>query len=247
VIVVMENHTYSSVIGNASAPFQTALARGCASDNHYVSAGSPSRPSYIAMVSGDTYGCEGSDADPAAGNCTPPSPTVFGQVIAKGGTALTYAESMTTNCQLVSSGLYAVKHNPWAYFSGESTLCQQYNQPLPATIDVNNLPTLLYIVPNLCNDSHNCSVAVGDQWLQNKLGPILASPAYQSGTTAVIVTYDEYTNLPNMFASRSVKPGTLVTATTSHYGLLRTVEDMLGLTALGQAAAATSLRTPMHL
>jgi len=61
------------------------------------------------------------------------------------------------------------------------------------------------------------------------------------------VTYDEYTSLPNVFASQSVSPGTLVTANTSHYGLLRTIEDMLGLSSLGQAATATSLRSAMHL
>ena len=118
---------------------------------------------------------------------------------------------------------------------------------MPASIDVNNLPTLMYIAPNLCNDTHDCGVGTGDQWLQSHLQPVLDSAAYQSGSTAVIVTYDEYTSLPNVFASQSVSPGTLVTANTSHYGLLRTIEDMLGLSSLGQAATATSLRSAMRL
>jgi hypothetical protein len=50
-----------------------------------------------------------------------------------------------------------------------------------------------------------------------------------------------------MFAARSVRPGVVVTANTSHYGFLRTVEDMLGLSPLGNAATATSLRTGFHL
>src|SRR5262249_22660407 len=62
VIVAMENKIYTGVIGNAAAPFQTALAKACASANHYATAASPSRPNYIAMTSGDTYGCQGSDA-----------------------------------------------------------------------------------------------------------------------------------------------------------------------------------------
>ena len=45
----------------------------------------------------------------------------------------------------------------------------------------------------------------------------------------------------------SVTPGTTVTAATTHYALLRTIEDMLGLSPLGQAATATSLRPSMHL
>jgi Calx-beta domain-containing protein/phosphoesterase family protein len=246
IIVVMENKNYGQVIGNVGAPWTTALSKSCASANHYADVASPSRPNYIAMTSGGTFGCEGSDADPP-GNCTPPSPSLFKQVLDSGGTVLSYAESMTSNCQTTSSGEYAVKHNPWPYYSAEASLCQQFNKPMPASIDVNNLPTLMYIAPNLCNDTHDCGVATGDQWLQSHLQPVLDSAAYQSGSTAVILTYDEYTSLPNVFAAQSVNPGTVVTANTDHYGLLRTIEDMLGLSSLGQAATATSLRSAMHM
>jgi phosphoesterase family protein len=246
VIVVMENKTFSQVVGNPAAPFQTSMAIACASTTHFANEGSPSRPNYIAMTAGSTFGCLGSDADPPGG-CTPSSPSLFKQVIDSGGTVLSYAESMTTNCQTTSSGEYAVKHNPWPYFSAEASLCQQFNQPMPASIDVANLPTLMYIAPNLCNDTHDCSIATGDQWLRSHIRPILDSAAYASGSTAVIITYDEYTNLPNMFASKSVQPGTVLATNTNHYGMLRTVEDMLGLSPLGQAATATSLRSAMRL
>ena len=246
VVVVMENKTYTDVIGAAAAPFQTALARACGSANHYAAVASPSRPNYIAMTAGNTYGCEGSDANPPGG-CVPPSPSLFEQVLNNGGTVRSYAESMSTNCETTSHDLYAVKHNPWPYFASEATHCQQYNQPMPATLDVNNLPTLMYLVPNLCNDTHNCSVATGDQWLHAHIEPILDSAAYRSRTTAVIITYDEYTYLPNMFAAQSVHPGTTATTATSHYGLLRTLEDMLALTPLGQAATTATLRNAMHI
>ena len=129
-----------------------------------------------------------------------------------------------------------MKHNPWPYYATEAALCQQFNKPLPASIDVAHLPTLLTIYPDLCHDMHDCSVATGDSWLSQYLQPLLDSPAYLDGSTAVIVTWDEYTNLPNEFASMSVTPGTTVTAATTHYALLRTIEDMLGLSPLGQAA-----------
>jgi Phosphoesterase family/Calx-beta domain len=246
VIIVMENKTYGDVIGNAAAPFQTALSRACATATHYAQAASPSRPNYIAMTSGSTFGCEGSNADPPGG-CIPPSPSLFQQVLDGGGSVRSYVESMSSNCETTSHGLYAVKHNPWPYYAAEAAVCAQFDQPMPGTLDVNNLPTLTYLVPNLCNDTHDCSVATGDQWLQTRLAPILDSAAFQNGSTALIISYDEYTNLPNVFASRSVRPGTAVTANTSHYGLLRTLEDMLGLAPLGQAATATSLRSATHL
>jgi hypothetical protein len=247
VVVVMENKRYGDVIGNAGAPWLTSIARGCATATRYQAVSSPSRPNYIAMTAGNIFDCAGSDADPVVGNCHPTSPSLFEQVIDAGGTAVTYAEGMSGNCDAASHGTYAVKHNPWVYFSAESSLCAQYDQPMPAAIDAAHLPTLLVVIPDQCNDTHNCSVATGDTWLRQHLQPVLDSPAYLDGSTAVIVTYDEYTYLPNVFASQSVKPGVKVGTTTSHYGFLRTVEDMLGLSPLGQAATAASLRTAMHL
>ena len=247
VVVVMENHTYNSVIGSAAAPWLTGVARACGTATAYAQAGSPSRPNYIAMAAGDTFDCAGNNSDPVANNCHPTSQTVFKQVIDAGGTATVYGESMNSNCDATSHGLYAVKHNAWPYFPAEAALCQQFNQVMPASIDVNNLPTLLEVMPNLCHDSHDCSVAVGDAWLAQYIQPIFDSPAYLSGDTAVIVTYDEYTNLPNAFASRSATKGTVIATPTTHYTLLRTVEDLLGLAPLGQAATATGLRTVMHL
>jgi hypothetical protein len=247
VLVVMENKHYTDVIGNASAPWMTNLVKSCASAKAYAAAASPSRPNYVAMTAGDIFNCAGSDADPSAGSCTPTSGSVYKQVIDAGGTTLAYAEGMNANCEATSHNRYAVKHNPWPYFASESSLCQQFDKPLPASIDVNNLPTLLTVFPDLCHDMHDCSVAIGDTWLSQYVQPVLNSAAYQNGSTAVIVTWDEYTNLPNVFASQSVTPGTSVTAATSHYALLRTIEDMLGLGPLGQAATATGLRAATHL
>jgi hypothetical protein len=248
ILVVMENKKYTDVIGNASAPWITNLAQSCATAKAYAQAGSPSRPNYIAMTAGNLFNCAGSNNDPGANDCTPSSPSLFKQVLDAGGTTLSYAEGMNGNCDLTSHGTYAVKHNPWPYFAAEASLCQQYNQPMPAALDVNNLPKLLTVFPDLCHDMHDCSVAAGNSWISSFLQPVFNSPAYLNGSTAVIVTWDEYTNLPNAFASTSVKPGTVVTAATSHYALLRTIEEMLGInTFLGQAATATSLRTAMHL
>lgn len=248
VLVVMENRNYADVIGNAAAPFMTNLAKSCATAKAYAQVSSPSRPNYIAMTAGDIFNCASSDADPGP-SCVPTTKSIYQQVIDNGGSVLSYAEGMTSNCQTVSNNgtKYAVKHNPWPYFSQEATNCQAFDQPLPGTINVGNLPTLLTIFPDLCNDMHDCGVGTGDAWLASHLQPIFNSPAYLNGSTAVIVTWDEYTNLPNAFASASVTPGKSVTAATSHYGLLATIDDMLGLPALGQAASATSLRSATGL
>src|SRR5262249_35698528 len=47
----MENHTASDVLGNADAPYTTALARQCGRAARYESVGSPSLPNYIGATS----------------------------------------------------------------------------------------------------------------------------------------------------------------------------------------------------
>jgi len=242
----MENKKWSDVL-NGQGPWQTARKNECATATNYAQAGSPSRPNYIAMTAGGTFGCEGSNADPPGG-CTPPSPSLFKQVIDAGGTAKNYLESAQGPCDLTSGGTYAVKHSAWPYFQDERALCAA-NAPAMGTVvlDPANLPTLAYVSPNLCNDTHDCGVATGDNYLKTLLTPVLSSADYQAGKTAVIVTYDEYTPLPNVWMSRSVTPGVSYTAGMSHYGLLRTVEEMLGLPLLGQAGSAPSMRGPFNL
>ncbi len=256
VIVVMENKQYSQVIGNAGAPYLTGLAHQCATATNYAANSSPSRPNYLAMTSGTIpAGCPGSDADPPS--CTTTTNNIFRQVINSGHTAKSYVESMPSNCKIASGGLYATKHNPWPYYVGtnDRTRCAKFDIPLGSStsgalvndINAGHLPTLSYVVPNLCNDTHDCAVSVGDAWLKSVVGRILAGPNYAAGNTAVIVVYDEYTPLPNVWIAPSVKPGAVYTGAVNHYALLRTVEQTLGLGALGGAATAPSLRTPFRL
>ena len=242
----MENKFAYQFTNNPAAPWFNGLVKSCATATRYAAASSPSRPNYIAMTAGDIFGCAGSDGGPPSG-CVPTSESIFKEVLDSGGTVRAYSESMTTNCQARSSGEYAVKHNPWPYFTAEAALCSQWNQPLPDPIDATNLPTFTYIVPNLCNDTHDCDIATGDAWLAQHIQPILDSPSYLSGDTALLITYDEHTYLPNAFVSRSVNPGTKVIAPMSHYGLLATIDDLLGLPPLANAATATSLRAATHL
>ncbi len=76
---------------------------------------------------------------------------------------------------------------------------------------------------------------------------ILNSAAYLRGDTAVFITHDEFTPLPNVFMAPSVVPGTVFTGSMSHYGTLRTTEEMLGFPLLGQAATAPSMAKTFNL
>jgi phospholipase C len=251
----MENKSYDEVIGSPDAPYETTLARGCGTATAYHHVGKPSLPNYIAATSGDTHGIDSND--PPAKNGLRVD-NLFRQVRASGHTERSYQESMPRSCALESSGRYAVKHNPGAYYEGEQdrAACALNNLPmgpaaggaLAADIDQDRLPTFALITPNLCSDTHDCSVKTGDNWLHDWVPRILSSPAYRAGTTAVFLIWDESTPMPNIVISPTTRPGTVVTRRLDHYSLLRTTEELLGIPSLlGKAGAAASMRPEFGL
>ncbi len=240
----MENHTWSSVIGSSSAPYITALAHACGTDTAWAAVGSPSLPNYLGATSGSTQGVT-DDADPGAHSFAVDN--LFGQVRAAGGTEKSFVESMPGDCVLVSQGSYAAKHNPAVYYDapGDRAACSIDDVPFSAFSAVlasGQLPTYTSIIPNICNDMHDCSVAVGDQWLATWVPRILATSSYRSGTTALFIVWDEPTPLANVVIAPSLRPGTVSNVAVDQYSLLRTTEQMLGLPLLGAAASAPSLR-----
>jgi hypothetical protein len=241
----MENHTWSDVFGNSSAPYLNALAGKCGTDSDYASVGSPSLPNYLGATSGSTQGV-GDDGDPAAHTFTVDN--VFRQVRTAGGTERSFVESMPSPCGLVSAGSYAAKHNPAVYYVGgaDRTACQADDRPFSALSSVlagGQLPTFTSITPNICDDMHDCPVATGDQWLATWVPKILDTASYRGGTTALFIVWDEPTQLANVVVAPSARPGTVSGTTVNHYSLLRATEEMLGLPLLGQAAAAPELRS----
>jgi hypothetical protein len=240
----MENHTWGTVFGNASAPYLNTLAGKCGTDSNYASVGSPSLPNYLGATSGSTQGIA-DDGDPAAHTFTVDN--LFRQVRAAGGSARSFVESMPAPCSLVSAGSYAAKHNPAVYYvgGGDRTACQADDLPftsISSVLAAGQLPTFTSITPNICDDMHDCPVATGDQWLATWVPKILDTASYRQGTTALFIVWDEPTPLANVVVAPSVRPGTVSGTAANHYSLLRATEEMLGLPLLGQAASAADLR-----
>jgi Phosphoesterase family len=251
----MENHTASEVLGNADAPYTTALARRCGRAALYASVGSPSLPNYLGATSGATHGI--GDDDPPASHPLAVA-NLFQQVRAAGQTERSYEESMRAPCQLESDGEYAVKHNPAPYYvgPGDRAACAHDDVPLGSTaagalrqdLEQGTLPTFSFITPNLCSDTHDCPVGDGDRWLGQWMPMILDSGAYREGRTAVFVVWDEPTPMPLVVISPRTTPGTVASPSFSHYALLRTTEELLGLSPLlGHAAGAPSMRPAFGL
>jgi hypothetical protein len=182
---------------------------------------------------------------------------------------------MQSNCQATDNSSktgYRVKHNPWPYFNvdpNDVQQCQQNDVPLGTTTsgalhdDLANgsIASFTFIQPNMTNDMHNGAstaekVRNGDGWLQQWMPQILGSDSYKAGETAVFVLWDEYSPVPNLFIAPSVHPGTVLPAPVdptadpvySHYSVLRTTEELLGIpTYLGAADGAPSLGVPLNL
>lgn len=244
----MENESFDAVVGNTSAPYLTQLAHGCGLAVNYTAIAHPSLPNYLAATSGDTWGVT-DDGPPAAHPIRYAS--IFSQVAAAGKAWRSYEESMPSNCDRSSSGEYAVKHNPAAYYTAIRATCLRWDVPLSA-FRVTRLPAFSFVTPNLCNDMHDCPVTTGGRWLARFVPKLLASNAYRSGSTVLFITFDEGTDAANHVAtivvSPATRPGTRASERFDHYSLLKTTEQLLGLRReIGHAVSARSMRAAFGL
>jgi phosphatidylinositol-3-phosphatase len=104
------------------------------------------------------------------------------------------------------------------------------------------LPAFSFVTPDLCNDTHDCSVATGDAWLKSWFAKILASPTYVAGRTVIFLTWDEddgsaSNRVPMLVISPSTPAGRQSGTLFDHYSLLKTTEQLLGITSfLGHAS-----------
>jgi hypothetical protein len=254
--IVMENKAAGDVLGSPSAPGETALAHACASASDYRAYTHPSLPNYLALTSGSAHGVR-DDAGPAAHPISGPS--LFSELAGAGSSWGVYAESMPSPCFGTAAGTYAVKHNPAVYYTDLRATCARYDVPLgtPSSgtfadgLRTGTLPAFSLVVPNTCNDTHDCPVATGDAWLTTWLRTILDSPTYRAGRTAVFVTWDEDDSSSGnrvalIAVAPSVRPGTVTAGAFGHLSLLHTTQQLLGLDPL-LAPSAPSMRAALHL
>jgi len=244
-VLVLENHGFSEIAGHS--PYLNRLAAACALATNYHAVSHPSLPNYLALTSGSTHGIASDCTD-----CTVSSPSIFGQLR---GSWHSYLEAMPSpGFAGAFSGDYAKKHNPAAYYPGVASAYARLDVPLGdlrEALSTGALSRFTLVVPDLCNDEHNCPPGTGDAWLALWLPRLFASPAYENGTTALFVTYDEASGDGNrvytVVASPSVAPHTVVATRFDHYSLLRTVESLLGLPCLANACSARSMAAAFRL
>jgi hypothetical protein len=97
-------------------------------------------------------------------------------------------------------------------------------------------------------------VKTGDTWLSTFIPKLTSSTQYKAGNTVIFLTWDEddYSSangnhIATLVISPSTPAGLTVSTRFDHYSMLRTTEDLLGLSAIGSAASASSMATAFHL
>jgi hypothetical protein len=263
--ILMENRSETAIVGSPKAPYLNGLVAqyGLATGYHNIT--HPSVPNYLGLTSGlPLVSLPVTDCT----KCSQPGASIFSQ----GETWKSYEESMTAPCAktLSADKLYYPKHNPALYYSQiPVATCKADDVAYPAlAVDLanNTLPAFAFVAPNVMDDMHTGTIAQGDSWLANNLPAILGSADYQSGSTAVFITWDEGTgagkangmdctnsptspscNVALLAVNPYTPPGTVATDFATHYSLLRLTEEVLGLPLLDQAAAAPDLAPALGL
>lgn len=259
-VIVMENHEYSQIVGNAQAPYVNFLIRQYGLATAYTGVTHPSLPNYMALTGGATAfsnDCE---------TCVVDAPNIADAVEASGRSWRAYEEDMPAACWTADANLYTTHHDPFVHYQdivSNQTRCTGGVVPMSqfgVDLDEGTLPQFVWITPNLCSDMHDCSIATGDAWLQRTVPAILRAPDF--ATSVLFIVWDEGTTsvggggqVPLVMVSPLVAPGVQDATPTNHYSLLRTIEDAWALTRLGAsagavpltAAFATTSAAPSHL
>ncbi len=233
-VIVMENHSFEEV---ASAPFTASLAAkyGVAENYHAVS--HPSVPNYLSLTSGSTWGVRDD------GYHVLPKSDLGSQLTKASVSWRAYMEGLGSAGCLNSPVPYDPGHNPFAYYGGQ---CPSNVVPLTALSgDLGrSTPRFSWISPDRCHDTHDCGVSVGDDWLRHEVGMITGSAAWKSNGVLFITWDEDDGSADNRVLTLVVAPGMSHKSSQknyTHYSLLATIEDLLGVGRLGEAANATPM------
>jgi phosphatidylinositol-3-phosphatase len=249
-VIVMENKEAPDVLGAPSSRYLGRLARrfGVATQSYAVT--HPSLPNYLALTSGSTHGIT-SDC----GDCSVAARNLVDQLERAGISWKAYMEGLPSPCsKAITAGAYAKKHDPFMYYDDVAGVPRRCRNVVPFSrlgtdLRRSALPTFAFISPNLCDDTHSCPIADGDRFLAGVVPRLLR----ESGPHGfVVLTWDEGSTtrgccgashggqIATIVAGPDVRRHARSNRPVDHYGVLRTIEDALGLPRLGGAASAGS-------
>lgn len=255
-LVVLENHSFSTVIGSSSMPFFNSLATQHALATNYFANAHPSISNYFML----TVGLPETFDDGFAGTVS--DDNIVRALTAGGASWKAYVESLPspgfTGPDVLP--LYLKHHNPFAYLSDvvnsptEAANIVPFSQ-LATDLSAKNLPRFSFIVPNTQDDAHDCPggaltcpdsamLSAADTWLKNNIDPLITSPAF--GNSVLIITWDEGNQadiangggqVATVLVGPHVKSGFRSTNFYQHESTLRLILSLLKVNDLPNAAA----------
>jgi len=255
VLVMEENQSYSSVVGNTSAwpHLNNLVSQGALPTNYYANA-HPSIPNYLMLATGQTLTTD--DNSTQVWNVD----NIARRMQAANVTLRVYAEGVTQGYVGGNTGLYVIRHNPFALLSdiaGNAQVAKNTIWPFSQFAKdaaANSLPALSFVVPDIDDDAHSASPQQADSWLQaNIVEPLSSYSAFQPGGDGVlIVDFDESVDsdvvnggghVSPVFWGPAVKSGYRQQSSTvyQHQSMLATVMELLGLPNPPAAAATAPL------
>ena len=207
-VIMMENTGYSSLIGNANAPWinQATATFGFARNSYGVT--HPSQANYVAITSGSTQGV------PNDNDVTINATNIVDQIESHGKTWTDYQQALslcaTKLDHACGNQLYERKHNPFVSY----TDVQSSPARMARVVDLSQLDADLasghvadynFIAPDQCHDMHGrgaaatdpCSfsneqslIATGDAFLSGLVDKITSSSSW-NGNSVIFITWDE--------------------------------------------------------
>lgn len=233
-VIVMENKAPEEAL---SGEFTASLASTNGEAGNYSAVSHPSVPNYLALTSGQTWGVTDDSYHVL------PKQDIGDELTNAGVSWRAYMEGLTGGGCLDSPVPYDPGHNPFAFYGGR---CPDNVVPLTSLAsDLNgNTPLFSWISPDMCHDEHSCDVSAGDDWLRQTVGMIKQSKAWAANGVLFITWDEDDGSADNRVLTLVVTPhqGHRVSNQPyNHYSLLASVEDLLGVARLGQAASAKAM------
>jgi phosphatidylinositol-3-phosphatase len=159
-VIMLENHSQSTVIGDPNAPFITSLASHYAEATSYYGVTHPSQPNYVAAITGQLDITRMNDVATNHYDW----PNLVDQLESHGKTWGAYMDSLpyagyTGATAPGTTALYTNKHNPFVLMddvlSSPSRLANiKPYASLAADLNSSHAPDFVWISPNQCNDMH---------------------------------------------------------------------------------------------
>jgi hypothetical protein len=245
-VIVMEDKEYPSIIGTRDAPYINSLAQTYGLATEFYAVAPHGLFDYLALIGGSTF-----RSCPTCPVTHVSAPNLVDQLEDAGVSWKAYMEDLPGPCfKKASYRRYVKRHDPFLYFDSIAQDRDRCAKVVPypelaTDIARRTVPMFVWISPNMCHNSHDCSVATGDAFL-SKLVPKLLRALRPDGV--LFLTWDE--GLTKRGCCRYATGGHIVTIVAGpgakrgfrsdtpfdHYSILRTIEEAWGFDLLGKAA-----------